>query len=909
MAARYGGIHLDRTAARQAVDEAIGELESLDESLLEPLGAEPDTASGAQQPLSAWRSLAVTSRPFFKRPTTGIPPILLHPILPVQVEADPLRCPSPLDPSTFLTEEQSIEATPTDVASWAQIYHDRGYAVVPVPADKRPLAAGWSTQPPELAEFQPGDNIGILTGPLSGNLVCVDIDSARAIELADQFLPQTAMIEGRASKIDSHRYFIAINVTEDLTAPSTSASGKALGGPKTRRYFAKKPEGGTGECVVELRGTGQQAVAPPSRHGSSGERRVWTEFGAPAVIDAKELYAAVDALAVACGCASRWQPAVAAVPRRQRLDHSGRGVAERHEFDDLPSLANRVERARAYLAKLDEAVSGEGGQDQTFYAACLLVRDFALEREAAWELLLEYNERCDPEWTEEELEHKLEDADRFEGRRGSKLVALTVEETVDPHRLAAAYLDTLGSTDALAHCRFWRNEWWHWTGTRYRCIPDGDFEPKLNKAVREEVLRAHQAESQRAQAAFQRAQAAWPENAFTPAQPPKKTKLPPVTMTLVANTKQALQGMTLLDAQVEQPSWLLDDAHGERRPYLALQNGLLDVGAYLATGANQVRPHTPQWFSPVCLPYAWNAAAASPRWQKALGLTFGGDAERIALLQEWFGYCLQPSTDLQKFLLLVGEGQNGKSVICAALTALLGTDNVSHVRLEDFGGAFDLHTTLGKLANIVAEIGELDRTAEGKLKAFVSGDSMTFNRKYLVPVAAVPTARLTFATNNLPRFSDRSDGIWRRLLLVPCDVKIAQVDRVAGMDKPQWWVESDELPGMLRWALAGLQRLQSQGRFTEPAACHEALGAMQLDSNPARAFLLEHYEVGDVRAFVAVEDVYLDYLSSCQKFGYKPLGKENFGKEVGRTFPTIQHGQKRVNGRRPTVYHGLRRVS
>lgn len=74
---------------------------------------------------------------------------------------------------------------------------------------------------------------------------------------------------------------------------------------------------------------------------------------------------------------------------------------------ELPS----VERARAYVTRMPGAVSGAGGHDQTFAAACKLV-EFGLSPDEAWPLLLEFNQRCQPQWSERELRHKLEDAFR-----------------------------------------------------------------------------------------------------------------------------------------------------------------------------------------------------------------------------------------------------------------------------------------------------------------------------------------------------------------------------------------------------------------------------------------------------------------------------------------------------------------
>ena len=67
--------------------------------------------------------------------------------------------------------------------------------------------------------------------------------------------------------------------------------------------------------------------------------------------------------------------------------------------------------ARRYIAKAAPAVSGQGGHDQTFSVACALIKGFDFSIAEARPLLQEYNQRCEPPWSEAELEHKLRSAD------------------------------------------------------------------------------------------------------------------------------------------------------------------------------------------------------------------------------------------------------------------------------------------------------------------------------------------------------------------------------------------------------------------------------------------------------------------------------------------------------------------
>ena len=114
--------------------------------------------------------------------------------------------------------------------------------------------------------------------------------------------------------------------------------------------------------------------------------------------------------------------------------------------------------------------------------------------------------------------------------------------------------------------------------------------------------------------------------------------------------------------------------------FIALQNGILDLEGLLTRKEHHLLPHTPAWFSTICLPYNFDPIADCPRWKNTLVHNLEGDQERMALLQEWAGYLLLPDTSQQKFLVLEGEGANGKSVYMAGLEAMLGTENVSHVQ-------------------------------------------------------------------------------------------------------------------------------------------------------------------------------------------------------------------------------------
>jgi len=64
-------------------------------------------------------------------------------------------------------------------------------------------------------------------------------------------------------------------------------------------------------------------------------------------------------------------------------------------------------RASCYLAKIGGAISGQGGHRQTWDAALALARGFRLSEDQTFRLLRdEYNSRCEPRWSDKELQHK-----------------------------------------------------------------------------------------------------------------------------------------------------------------------------------------------------------------------------------------------------------------------------------------------------------------------------------------------------------------------------------------------------------------------------------------------------------------------------------------------------------------------
>jgi hypothetical protein len=85
---------------------------------------------------------------------------------------------------------------------------------------------------------------------------------------------------------------------------------------------------------------------------------------------------------------------------------------------------NESDNTRKYVRAMAPAVSGQHGHDQTFKVACKLIIDFGLTTEKAWPIIEEYNQRCVPPWSEQDLRRKLDQAEQVASQRGMKRGAL-----------------------------------------------------------------------------------------------------------------------------------------------------------------------------------------------------------------------------------------------------------------------------------------------------------------------------------------------------------------------------------------------------------------------------------------------------------------------------------------------------
>lgn len=354
--------------------------------------------------------------------------------------------------------------------------------------------------------------------------------------------------------------------------------------------------------------------------------------------------------------------------------------------------------------------------------------------------------------------------------------------------------------------------------------------------------------------------------------------------------------------------YLPDDVQPDGDGRLAFTDGVLDLASRTLSAAS------PERFNFTALPYAYRSAADAagagcPQWLAFLDSLWPGDAESVALLQEWFGYVLSGSTKLHKMLLVVGPPRAGKGVISRTLGALVGRENVAGPSLQQLAGEFGLAPLLGKSLAVFGDARFSGRdipVVVEQLLRITGEDVIDVNRKNKDVQTGKLGARLMVLTNEVPALAESSGALASRFVgpLVLGRSWLGKEDldleeRIEG-----------ELGGILAWALDGLDALNEARRFTVPTASRETVRVLEDMSSPVKSFMRE-CALRRPEEYTSYTELYDAYREWARDNGQEHvMTRPVFMRNLRAAYPKLHHGQVRgtpgvTGGLRPRVVYGV----
>ena len=327
-----------------------------------------------------------------------------------------------------------------------------------------------------------------------------------------------------------------------------------------------------------------------------------------------------------------------------------------------------------------------------------------------------------------------------------------------------------------------------------------------------------------------------------------------------------------------------------------VKNGLLNVETL------ELQAHTPDILSLVQLPIKYDPQAQCPATELFVAEVFPEDAQEVSW--EIIAWLMTPDMSLQKAIMLVGDGSNGKSTWLTSVTNFLGKSNVSALSLHKIEtDRFSPARLIGKLANICPDLPTTHLASTSTFKAIVGGDLLPAERKFRESFEFSPFARLVFSTNEPPQSADASYAFLRRWLVIPFE-NTFQEKKIRKDVLDDQLADPDELSGVLNKALEALPRIRDQG-ITETESMTTAFQAFQQATDPIAVWLESNVEVG-LDCYVAKGLLYAKY----REDALENLSDKKFGKRVREIYAQVKEGLRTVNGRgvRCWVGIGLRRI-
>lgn len=289
-------------------------------------------------------------------------------------------------------------------------------------------------------------------------------------------------------------------------------------------------------------------------------------------------------------------------------------------------------------------------------------------------------------------------------------------------------------------------------------------------------------------------------------------------------------------------------------------------------------------FTPFYLDVRYDSNAYDENVDKFLDFLCCDRKDMRVVLEEILGHILLVDKFPHKIFFLTGSGANGKSTFVEMITKWTG-ELSSHVDIANFDDGTSLASLVGKLVNVADDVDAIYLEKSKNLKTMASGNTVGTRAIYSQPIDLKNTATLIFTANEPPVFKDKSDGIGRRLVIIPFENKVKErtynLDELLSTDNAKSY--------LLNLALEGMRRIyKNKLEISNSATIKEATKQYYLDNDSVMAYLNEYPDINGKRTDL----VYGQYAGFCEATGRGAYQKSRFTsrlKDFGYVTESIYH--------------------
>lgn len=276
-------------------------------------------------------------------------------------------------------------------------------------------------------------------------------------------------------------------------------------------------------------------------------------------------------------------------------------------------------------------------------------------------------------------------------------------------------------------------------------------------------------------------------------------------------------------------------------------NGILNVETL------EIEPYNPSKIFFSKIPIIFDLSAQCPKIEEFLKGTLSNE-EDIKVFFELAGFGLYKEYFIEKAIMLVGNGRNGKGKCIELLKKLVGHENCCSIPLVSLRcDGFSVSELFSKLFNLAGDIGNQDLKDTSMFKSLTGRDLVNGKRKFQNDIIFENYSKFVFACNELPMVYDLSKGFWDRWVLLEFPYTFVTQDEInKSADKTILKLRNpniiseisteEEMSGFLNQALIGLQRLKENKNFSSTKGSEEIKSTWIKKSNSFIAFCYDNLE-------------------------------------------------------------------
>ena len=279
---------------------------------------------------------------------------------------------------------------------------------------------------------------------------------------------------------------------------------------------------------------------------------------------------------------------------------------------------------------------------------------------------------------------------------------------------------------------------------------------------------------------------------------------------------------------------------------------------------------------------------------------FEGNQELIHYLHKAFGYSLTGDCREQCMFILVGDGNDGKSLLLQIIQEVIGDYSATSnpdLLLDKKAQSANL-SEVARLKGIrycvVNELKMGDRLNESGVKDITSGNNKIVARfLYGNEFEFLPKMKIWLATNYEPRIIGTDKGIWRRIVEIPCRRSLRDDE----VDKDLIYKLREEKDQIFNWLIEGCLLWQQEG-LKLPECLLKEKERYKTDQDIIQQWVNEYCELHPMYIEKATT-LFESFKNYCYRNNEYPMSQTLFGRNFSKKFH-----KRTSNG--AIVYCGIR---